>query len=263
MKSILPYPAMDTEILKKRYMQLYELIQSLSIYHDATKVYESIKKGKSYYYIKENNITKYLPKDDSLSTYLQGDYNRKLYEKAIQEFLLLKQFLSNYNPTSLENLYAELSQESQKYIKPQLLTNEEYAASWVNLPYKSAERCETAFTTIRGDHVKSKSEVIIADTLYEMGIPYRYEQELLLEGTNPVYPDFTLLNVYTRKEYYYEHFGMMDNPDYCRNCLKKLIRYSCNGYNMGDNLIATFESQKVAFNRTALINTIKANMYHI
>ena len=61
--------------------------------------------------------------------------------------------------------------------------------------------------------VRSKSEVIIADILYKLGIPYVYEKKLKTrEGA--VYPDFTVRHPYEGNTYYLEHAGMLDKADY-------------------------------------------------
>ena len=97
--------------------------------------------------------------------------------------------------------------------------------------------------TEKGESVKSKSEKIIADKLNMMNIPYCYEVPLYLKGYGYVKPDFKVLNVATRKEYYWEHYGMMDNKDYIIKALKKKNSYISNNFIVGDNLIETYESQ--------------------
>ena len=96
--------------------------------------------------------------------------------------------------------------------------------------------------TERGERVRSKSEKIIADKLFAMGIPYRYEYPVQLKGSGTVYPDFTLLNVRERKQFYLEHFGMMDDPEYSEKAIKKLEDYAKNRIYIGKNLLVTFET---------------------
>ena len=74
-----------------------------------------------------------------------------------------------------------------------------------------------------------------------MNIPYCYEVPLYLKGYGYVKPDFKVLNVATRKEYW-EHYGMMDNKDYIIKALKKKNSYLSNNFIVGDNLIETYES---------------------
>lgn len=67
--------------------------------------------------------------------------------------------------------------------------------------------------------------MIIADLLNKEGIPYRYEYPIQLNGVGWIYPDFTVLNVRLRKEYYWEHLGMMDDYSYAEKALQKISSY--------------------------------------
>ncbi len=58
-----------------------------------------------------------------------------------------------------------------------------------------------------------------------------------------LHPDFLCLNVKSRSEFYWEHFGLMDNPDYSNNAAGKLRLYTENGIIAGRNLIITMETQ--------------------
>ena len=60
--------------------------------------------------------------------------------------------------------------------------------------------------------MRSKSEAMIAMSLYVQKIPYRYECELKL-GSITLFPDFTIRHPETGEIFYWEHFGMMDKPD--------------------------------------------------
>ena len=94
---------------------------------------------------------------------------------------------------------------------------------------------------------------MIADKLYLMGIPYRYESPVYIESLQKnFYPDFTLLNKRAREECYLEHFGMMDNPDYLNNFLKKIDVYAENGIFLGKNLMVSFESSVKPINLRTL-----------
>ena len=58
-----------------------------------------------------------------------------------------------------------------------------------------------------------------------------------------LHPDFLCLNVKSRSEFYWEHFGLMDNADYSNNAAGKLRLYTENGIIAGRNLIITMETQ--------------------
>ena len=61
--------------------------------------------------------------------------------------------------------------------------------------------------------MRSKSEVIIANLLHENRIDYHYEQPLELDDVVK-YPDFTIEDDDTGETYYWEHCGMLSNPEY-------------------------------------------------
>lgn len=82
--------------------------------------------------------------------------------------------------------------------------------------------------TSRGEAVRSKSEVIIADQLAAQGISYSYELELELAGTVK-YPDFTVEDEERGVTYFWEHCGMMFDPAYRRRWEEKLKWYRNNG----------------------------------
>jgi hypothetical protein len=69
--------------------------------------------------------------------------------------------------------------------------------------------------TNRGEAVRSKSEVIIANELYHRKLDYHYEQPLEFDGVVK-YPDFTIEDDNTGKTYYWEHCGLLHDPAYRR-----------------------------------------------
>ena len=80
--------------------------------------------------------------------------------------------------------------------------------------------------TKRGDLVRSKSEVIIANELLAQGIDrYEYEAALAFPDGKTRYPDFTVVDDDTGKRYYWEHLGLLHNPDYQARWNRKLDAY--------------------------------------
>jgi ATP-dependent exoDNAse (exonuclease V) alpha subunit len=77
----------------------------------------------------------------------------------------------------------------------------------------------------RGEPMRSKSEVIIADQLAAAGIDYEYETKLVgLDGQTRL-PDFTIVDDDSGKVFYWEHCGMLGDPGYARKWAKKLDWY--------------------------------------
>jgi len=79
--------------------------------------------------------------------------------------------------------------------------------------------------------VRSKSEVIVADTLTRLGISYEYEMKLRNKDGNPKdfrLPDFTVS--FEGDTFYWEHLGMMSVPSYRDQWARKREWYQKNGY---------------------------------
>lgn len=76
-----------------------------------------------------------------------------------------------------------------------------------------AYRRELPRETLRGEYVKSFGEKVIADTLMEYGIPYRYERNFRWNGKN-YRPDFTILRGGEAGGVVIEYFGLAGDPDY-------------------------------------------------
>ncbi|MEJ5365820.1 MAG: hypothetical protein WHS86_12005 [Desulfosoma sp.] len=91
--------------------------------------------------------------------------------------------------------------------------------------------------TRRGDLVRSKSEVIIADLLYSKNIPYRYEQPLWDAAGNVRYPDFTIEDAETGLVIYWEHLGMLFDPDYRARWERKKAWYEAQGIRPWEGVI--------------------------
>lgn len=90
--------------------------------------------------------------------------------------------------------------------------------------------------TLRGEVVRSKSELIIADKLYNAGIDYQYEEELILDGKMKL-PDFTIHH--NGKTIYWEHLGMLDVDSYKKSWENKKKFYKRNNIEEGVNLLTS------------------------
>jgi ATP-dependent exoDNAse (exonuclease V) alpha subunit len=82
--------------------------------------------------------------------------------------------------------------------------------------------------TSRGEMVRSKSEVIIADRLADLRVDYIYERPLRINDVIK-YPDFTIEDVESGRNFYWEHCGMLQVPNYRKRWEEKLNWYKVNG----------------------------------
>ncbi len=112
------------------------------------------------------------------------------------------------------------------------------------------------FETLKGDHVRSKSELLIANFLFTHQIPYRYECSIEL-GSNIYYPDFTIRHPQTKELFLWEHFGMMDETGYQRKAWAKLQNYAIHGFLPMINLITSYETLTHPLTQTYILMIIE------
>ena len=221
-------------------------------------------KGHTSYYCVEkakDSTGKYLnKKSDPLARALaQKDYDQKIIRAAEEEMKILDRLIGQQR-RSVEEVYPSLSPARRELITPIRLSDEEYAAWW--LENKKCERMgfgedDPVILTREGYRVRSKSEQLWADLMEDAGVPHVFEPQIYLEGRSWVRPDFAGLNVRKRKEIIIEHFGMMDDPAYAEKNVDKLHDYERNGFVLGDDLLITMETKKFAPERKSIEDLIK------
>ena len=159
----------------------------------------------------------------------------------------MDRFLLHYKEDRSVRMLVE-NEEYRKLLKDVLPELSEGLDEWEKEEYETNPNFpeDLKYKTMRGELVRSKSEVIIANTLYVAGIPYRYECRLDTEGDRRVYPDFTVKKPRTGEIVVWEHFGMMGQESYRDNAAFKMGEYLREGFYPGVNMIVTFESAERA-----------------
>ena len=222
-------------------------------------------KGRIQYYYRTNpkdfNGVYLREQDKELAKQLaQKDYDQKVLTEVEKELTATERYLKATKSLELKQIYETLHQERQKLVTPIWLPDNEFIKVWEKTEYKGKEFVEGSleFYTEKNERVRSKSEVLIADLLNREKIPYKYEVPLYLRGVGITYPDFTILNTENRQEVYWEHLGMMDDPNYVDMAIKKINTYEQNDILLGKNLILTYETKKNPLNS----KTIKLIIQH-
>jgi ATP-dependent exoDNAse (exonuclease V) alpha subunit len=119
--------------------------------------------------------------------------------------------------------------------------------------------------TRKGHMVRSKSELVIANLLFDENMAGSYEYEKPLDGTvvpGRVYPDFSFADA-AGDRIIWEHLGMLDDPDYKEGWDWKEDWYRRNGYEIGRNLFTTEERAGQGLDSAklkALIDDIKSRV---
>ena len=177
-------------------------------------------------------------------------------EQELKAWNMLAKFFPSM---TVEEVYRTLSPVRQKFVTPVIPTDEEFQEQWEAVTYEPGRFMDGAavFMTDRGERVRSKSEQLIANLLYRLGIPYRYEYplEVMVNGSKRIWrPDFTILDVRNRRELYLEHFGLLDDQsdrdNYARIAFRKMKVYEENGHFDGGDMIFSFETSKAPLDIT-------------
>ena len=263
-------PNLAIEQLQERLMELKAILKKLKA-APASKIQGRLRisqKGKytEYYHVISSDKPrgKYIPKKQgTIACQLaQKDYESEIIPMVETEIAALKAYLMT--ASNITNLTLEMCPARQKLITPLTLTNEQYAAQWKTTPYQGLPFAPDTpnYTTNRHERVRSKSEVLIANALAQHNIPYRYEYPITLRKHQPhdtttLYPDFLCLNLRTRQEFIWEHFGLMDSPEYAQNAASKLNLYAQNKILPGRNLIITMETAAEPLTPTIIEEMIK------
>ena len=265
---ILPH----TELYELASMRQGELAEAISAKKAALakmpegKIHVIKKNSSPQYYLREKSSDragKYISKskESLISTYLQKSYDEKVLRLMLREHKALDKLLQTTNGInqSIQNVYSTYPEEIKKIVIPIDYSDEQYASNWLEETYdkKSISDSYDAFVTDKGDKVRSKSELIIANALFRNNIPYKYECPLILKGGVLIHPDFTVLNVTKRKVIYWEHRGMMDDREYAKHTVSRLKDYMKNDIYLGDNLIITEETSNVPLTTSEIMKVVQ------
>lgn len=222
------------------------------------------KRGKTFqYYLRtspEDTEGVYLKKRDraiaeKITTY---EYYLDLITEIEKELAALYVVVELCDNERILELHSLMHPGKQVLVEKVMLSDEDFAKNWEQVEYSKMGFSDTDLSdyfTSKGERVRSKSEIVIADALARKGVPYRYEYPMELSNVGMVRPDFCCLNKRTRKEILWEHLGMMSDYDYANKNVRKIENYEANGFFLGDNLIVTMETDS-CFISTRLINQI-------
>ena len=189
----------------------------------------------------------------------QKEYNKRIIKASENEEKFLNKLISLYEQNeTVENQFNRMPEAKQGEIIPVFLPDRMFVEKWEEKTYDGLDFTEQTpeYYSDKNERMRSKSEVIIGNLLNKHQIPYRYECPLDLGGKT-VYPDFTIMNVRLRKEMYWEHLGLLEDPDYQEKNIAKILRYETYGYFPGDRLIITMETSKQPLNMKLILQVIK------
>ena len=187
--------------------------------------------------------------------YINSIYAQRTIPLLRAEIKALEDFQQHYHPEKKFGTLDKFPAEMRLMLNHPVKSSQEEAEEWANTSFYSNPYPVEGFEYVgkNGEHFRSKAEYIIANLLYELGIPFRYECEYAANGKT-TYPDFTIMHPNTGELFYIEYFGLMDDPDYSQSALKKISLYQqCPDTGQ---FIFFFESANSPMNIKGIRNTI-------
>lgn len=211
-------------------------------------------KGKPYYLCIDKKPPIYL--GDKNHPEVQKLQARRLLKTLIynMEFNenLMEQYLCRYRSVVPEAVMKSLPKayQTDRLMLPGEVTDYkewEYSSYDKSLHYPE----KLIHRTIKGEFVRSKSEALIANILFERHMPYHYEEMLQL-GDKTIAPDFKIFVPSENRFKYLEHCGMMADERYSQNFTWKLQRYLSHGYLPWRDVFFTFDDMQGSIDTVAI-----------
>lgn len=190
-------------------------------------------------YIPKSNRT--LAEQLAVKKYLSCLHDDLSLEKTALDFYLKH----HHNDHEQADRLLEDANGYSELLAPYFKSDQPKNQDWMQAPFEQNTKNpeHLVHKTLSGHFVRSKSEAMIDHHLFTNRIPFRYECALHLENT-VLYPDFTIRHPETGEIFYWEHFGLMDDPSYSRAAASKLQIYIVSGIIPSIQLITTYETQK-------------------
>ena len=205
--------------------------------------------------------TKYVSVKDArtLKMHARKKYVPRLIKALNDEIDSLSEACRGLDHDARYRAYEDLPDGIRRLFTPDFIRPEHLCEEWSlqDHPQHTGHHENLIFETSRGDMVRSKTEVIIADMLYSNDIAYRYEQEVSLGPGYICHPDFTIMRKSDAKIFYWEHFGRLTDPQYAEEFVTKLNMYARAGITTADDLLITWECYEVPFDRAAAARYIR------
>lgn len=236
---------------KKELEGVYSAVKQRVSKYPAGRIHVWKSSGWLKYYLRTDSADKtgqYISKrqESKIRLYLQKKYDQDILNALSNEIVELDRFLTRADKGDIhiQEIYTKAPEEIRKFLCPIDMSNADFQEKWMSIPYEGKKIPDNIpqYFTEKGEQVRSKSELNIANALFRHGIPYKYECPLRLSDGNTIYPDFTLFDVRRRKELYWEHRGMMDDRMYALHAVQRTKSYQKSGIFPGDRLIFTEET---------------------
>lgn len=216
----------------------------------------------TYYWVFEEKQGK-IAKQKQINITNKPELIFKLTEKKIKSRTLktigknlpsLEQARTAYTSVNPDKIVKECAPKYQHALslRKQHQLEERLTTPYKKCPYDPESHVHE---TDYGELVRSKSEQLLANTLFSYGIPFHYEEAFTCAGSIILYPDFRIL-LPNGEWKIWEHWGLLSKKSYCDDCARKLNLFQQNGLTIGSNLILTMDDNRGDFSSRIINQTI-------
>lgn len=179
---------------------------------------------------------------DLIEKLARKKYLRASLKNLENNYKYLKRFLEKYKEVDESQIIAQFPYHYAVWMNREDAKWNEKKRKWLAEDYKKSTSYpeEKVHVTAKGLHVRSKSEVIIAERLDYYNVPYRYEETFYIKQY-AFSPDFTIL---TKKGIvYWEHCGKTHDRRYMQNHNWRCTMYASIGIIPWKNYIVTYDDE--------------------
>lgn len=211
----------------------------------------------TFFRVDEKRTRKSINKDENMIRALaRKKYLHKQLELLAANQRAVEEFLMRYTEATADEILERLP----KPIRPYCFSHPDRKGRWGDGFYRQSDYMpeKKIHTTSKGLKVRSKSEVLIAEKLYEHNIEFRYEQILQIEQMEFA-PDFTIMADDGRL-IYWEHCGLTGSKKYMDRHKRKLEIYERADIAPWTNLIITYDDQYGNINMNVVESEIKCKI---
>ena len=204
----------------------------------------------TFFRVDEKRTRKSINKDENMIRALaRKKYLHKQLELLAANQRAVEEFLMRYTEATADEILERLP----KPIRPYCFSPPDRKDRWGEASYRQSD-----YMPEKKIHTSSKSEVLIAEKLYEHNIEFRYEQILQIEQREFA-PDFTIMADDGRL-IYWEHCGLTGSKKYMDRHKRKLEIYERADIAPWTNLIITYDDQYGNINMNVVESEIKCKI---
>lgn len=235
--------------LKKQKIMLSQMQQELQKLPEGT-LQRRIRQNRVEYYTRVDGTQLYIPKSQHS---LVNDLKRRRVLETAESIAkgnikAMERLLKEYEPINFDEIERNLplAYRGLEPVTPEFNPGEKIFYGAKGQHFTQSEnpymREKLVNSTYFGLKTRSKSEAILAETIYRSGFSVYYEKKIILYdefgNQKTAYPDFVIpLTPYY--EIGLEHNGMLDDEAYFQRNMEKLRLYHMNGIYQPKNLILT------------------------